>query len=74
MINEADANVDMLQVKPIDHQMCIDGCCELYNVRGDQGARGSGVGVMGGGGLSGGVAAAHRASGVLHQEEEVTVW
>lgn len=32
MINEADASVDVLRVKSIDHQTCMDRRCELYNV------------------------------------------
>lgn len=32
MINEADASVDVLRVKPIDQRTRIDRRCELYNV------------------------------------------
>lgn len=32
MINEANAGVDMLRVKPIDQWIRIDRRCELYNV------------------------------------------
>ncbi|KAK2837096.1 hypothetical protein Q5P01_014308 [Channa striata] len=32
VINEANASIDMLQVKPIDHRIHIDRRCELYNV------------------------------------------
>lgn len=42
MINEADASVDVLRVKPIDQPTRIDKRCELYNV-----SRADGCGVGG---------------------------
>lgn len=76
MINEADASIDVLRVKPIDQRTRIDRCCELYNVSRADGCEAGGVvrwrrGVWREKG--GSMAAAPGASGVQRQEEEVTV-
>lgn len=42
MINEADACVDTLRVRPIDQRMHIDRLCELYNVSRAGGGKGDG--------------------------------
>lgn len=81
MINEADASVDVLRVKPIDQRTRIDRRCELYNVSRAGGCKAGGEeeGWGGGGvrwrrgGWRGVMAAAPGASGVQRQEEEVTV-
>lgn len=46
MINETNASVDMLRVKPIDQWMRIDRRCELYNVRRANGAGGEAAASM----------------------------
>lgn len=74
VINEADAKVDMLQVKLIDHCMYIDRLYKQYVVRGTREREASGGWNCGGRAKSRGVAAVLGAPGVLHQEEEVTVW
>ena len=43
MINEADASIDVLRVKPIDQRTRIDRCCELYNVSRADGCEAGGV-------------------------------
>ena len=48
MINEADASVDVLRVKPIDQRTRIDRHCELYNVSRADGCE-AGEGGVGGG-------------------------
>lgn len=46
MINESDASVDMLRVRPIDQRVHIDRRCELYNVKRASGAGGEAAAVL----------------------------